>query len=158
MSGHRSWSEDRRARLADPEIAARATVARAEAERVEREYQRTLSQLRHARRLTQVQLAAALGVSQAQVSRIENQADLYLSTLRSYVEAMGGELQLRAVFPDGQATLVGVEEVLGLASASQGATGEAGPTGDVHALFAVVILHAGRFDAAEERFRAALAA
>ena len=114
--------------------------------------------MRHARRLTQVQLATALGVSQAQVSRIENQADLYLSTLRSYVEAMGGELQLRAVFPDGQATLVGVEEVLGLASASQGATGEAGSPGDLHALFAVVILYVGQFDAAEERFRAALAA
>jgi hypothetical protein len=40
-----------------------------------------------------------MNVSQAQVSRIENQADLYLSTLRSYIEAMGGELQIRVAFP-----------------------------------------------------------
>lgn len=62
--------------------------------------------------LTQNQLAAALQVSQAQVSRIENQADLYLSTLRSYIAAMGGELQLRAVFPDGQAAIISVDELL----------------------------------------------
>ena len=158
MSGHRSWSAERKTRLADPEIAERAAVARAEAERVEQEYLRTLSQLRHARRLTQVQLAAALGVSQAQVSRIENQADLYLSTLRSYVEAMGGELQLHAVFPDGQAAHVSVDEVLGRVSGAQDPAGEAGMPDDVHALFPVVILYAGQFDAAEERFRAALAA
>ena len=158
MSGHRSWSAERKARLADPEIAARAAVARAEAERMEQEYLRTLSQLRHARRLTQVQLAAALGVSQAQVSRIENQADLYLSTLRSYVEAMGGELQLHAVFPDGHAAHVSVDEVLGQVSDAQDPAGEAGMLDDVHALFPVVILYAGQFDAAEERFHAALAA
>jgi hypothetical protein len=105
-----------------------------------------------------VQLAAALGVSQAQVSRIENQTDLYLSTLRSYVEAMGGELQLRAVFPDGQAAHVSVDEVLGQVSDARDPAGDAGMPDDVHALFAVVILHAGQFDAAEERFRAALAA
>jgi hypothetical protein len=51
-------------------------------------------------------------VSQAQVSRIENQADLYLSTLRSYIAAMGGELQLRAVFPDGQAAIISADELL----------------------------------------------
>ena len=158
MSGHRSWSAERKARLADPEIAARAAVARAEAERMEQDYLRTLSQLRHARRLTQVQLAAALGVSQAQVSRIENQADLYLSTLRSYVEAMGGELQLHAVFPDGQAAHVSVDEVLGQVSDAQEPAGAAGMPDDVHAVFPLVILYVGQFDAAEERFRAALAA
>src|ERR1700689_4868880 len=112
MSGHRSWTADRKARLADPEVARRAAEARAELDRRENEYRRTLAQVRNARRLTQTQLANTLGVSQAQVSRIENQADLYLSTLRSYVQAMGGELQLRAVFPDGQATALPVAELL----------------------------------------------
>jgi DNA-binding XRE family transcriptional regulator len=83
-----------------------AAEARAELDRRSEDYRWTLSQLRNARRLTQVQLAAILGVSQAQVSRMENQADLYLSTLRSYVQAMGGELELRAVFPDGHAAAI----------------------------------------------------
>jgi DNA-binding XRE family transcriptional regulator len=112
MSGHRSWSADRKARLTDPEVARRAAEARAELDRLELDYQRTLAQLRRARQLTQNQLASTLGVSQAQVSRIENQADLYLSTLRSYVAAMGGELQLRAVFPDGKAALISLDELL----------------------------------------------
>jgi DNA-binding XRE family transcriptional regulator len=112
MSGHRSWTADRRARLADPEIARRASEARAELDRLELDHQRTLAQLRHARQLTQNQLASTLGVSQVQISRIENQADLYVSTLRSYVQAMGGELQLRALFPDGKASLLSIDEVL----------------------------------------------
>jgi transcriptional regulator with XRE-family HTH domain len=153
MSGHRSWSDDRKARLADPEIARRAAGARAELDRLELEYQRTLSQLRRARRLTQNQLAAALGVSQAQVSRIENQADLYLSTLRSYVEAMGGELHLRAVFPDGQAAIVSVNELLEHPEAGRAPASPVSDT-DVHAAFAVLILHVGDYEAAEEEFRA----
>jgi transcriptional regulator with XRE-family HTH domain len=65
-----------------------------------RSTQARLGDLRRARDFTQGQLAETLRVSQAQVSRIENQADLYLSTLRSYVEAMGGELSLVATFDD----------------------------------------------------------
>jgi transcriptional regulator with XRE-family HTH domain len=60
---------------------------------------KTLADLRRARQMTQHQLARLMQVSQAQVSRVENQADLYLSTLRSYIEAMGGELQIRVAFP-----------------------------------------------------------
>jgi transcriptional regulator with XRE-family HTH domain len=72
-------------------------------ERVEREVNRidaSLAQLRHARELTQVQLAHALNVPQSTISKMEHRADLYLSTLRSYIEAMGGTLEIRAVFPD----------------------------------------------------------
>ena len=58
-----------------------------------------------ARALTQAQLAKALNVSQAQVSRIEHQADLYLSTLESYIAAMGGSLELVAVFDDTRVVL-----------------------------------------------------
>jgi transcriptional regulator with XRE-family HTH domain len=153
MTGHRSWSADRRARLADPQIAQAAARARAELDRREEDHRRTLSQLRNARRLTQVQLAAILGVSQAQVSRVENQADLYLSTLRSYVQAMGGELELRAVFPDGQATAITLAELLDPADAGTATTSRLGEV-DVHTAFALVHVDVGGFDAAEARFHA----
>lgn len=65
------------------------------------DYEQSLAEVRRARELTQEQLGKALAVSQAQVSRIENQTDLYLSTLASYVEAMGGELVLGASFGGG---------------------------------------------------------
>jgi hypothetical protein len=58
--------------------------------------------LRRARQLTQTELAERLDVPQAAISRMERRADLLLSTLRQYVEGMGGELELRAVFPEGQ--------------------------------------------------------
>lgn len=59
-----------------------------------------LAELRHERNITQVQLAEALGISQGNVSRLESRSDVYLSTLRSYVEALGGHLEIAAVFPD----------------------------------------------------------
>lgn len=78
-----------------------ADAEQAERDRYELE-ELALGDVRRARALTQAQLAKALGVSQAQVSRIESQTDLYLSTLASYVEAMGGDLDLIATFPDGK--------------------------------------------------------
>ena len=90
-----------------------AEDARAEAEAYDAA-QRRLPDVRRARALTQVQLAEALGVSQAQVSRIEKQADLYLSTLASYIEAMGGELELHAVFPDsGERVWLSIGDIVG---------------------------------------------
>ena len=59
-----------------------------------------LAGLRASREVTQEGLADALGVSQPNISRIEHQDDAYLSTLRSYVEALGGRLEVRAVFDD----------------------------------------------------------
>jgi len=64
-----------------------------------------LAELRAQRQVTQRELADALDVTQSNVSRVEHEDDLYLSTLRSYVEALGGELQLRAVFEDGTVDL-----------------------------------------------------
>ncbi len=60
----------------------------------------TLRELRHARKLTQVRVAKTLGITQDSVSRLEKRSDLLLSTLRGYVEAMGGSLSLIAEFPD----------------------------------------------------------
>lgn len=59
-----------------------------------------LSQLRAAQRMTQVQLAELLQMNQGNISKLEQRADMHLSTLRDYVEALGGKLEIRAVFPD----------------------------------------------------------
>lgn len=71
----------------------------AEADRLHAEYL-TLQELRKAKELTQVQLAETLGIRQATVAQMEKRGDLMLSTLRSYVEAMGGHLRLVVDFPD----------------------------------------------------------
>ena len=60
-----------------------------------------LAELRERRGTTQVELAARLGKNQGNVSRLERRDDLYLSTLREYLAALGGELELVARFPDG---------------------------------------------------------
>src|ERR1019366_2877256 len=56
--------------------------------------------LRQARQKTQVAIAERLKIGQGAVSRMEKQSDFLLSTLREYVGALGGQLELRAVFPD----------------------------------------------------------
>jgi transcriptional regulator with XRE-family HTH domain len=111
MSGHRKWSgasarrPTERAALV-PRGTSRPTVL----DKLQ-EHSRSLAELRRARQITQRQLGKIMQVSQAQVSRVENQADLYLSTLRSYIEAMGGELQIRVAFPGGDWTEVSIGDV-----------------------------------------------
>lgn len=86
-------------RTPEQEAALQAQVAelRAETER----YQHTLAQLRKARQRTQAQVAQELGVKQPEVSQLEKRTDAYLSTLEGYVQALGGELRLTAIF-DGE--------------------------------------------------------
>src|SRR5882757_6745312 len=64
------------------------------------EEETTLRDLRRAHELTQERMAEALNISQDGVSRLEKRSDFLLSTLRSYVEAMGGSLTLVAEFPN----------------------------------------------------------
>jgi len=72
----------------------------------------TRQELRRALKLTQVRMAKTLGVTQDSVSRLEKRSDLLLSTLRGYVEAMGGRLSLVAEFPDRRAVILsGIAEV-----------------------------------------------
>ena len=66
----------------------------------------TLKDLRKAVEQTQEDLAARLGVGQDTVSRIERRSDILLSTLRRYVEAMGGELKLVASFPNREPLII----------------------------------------------------
>src|ERR1035438_9646255 len=66
-----------------------------------------IHELRAARRLTQQQLAQTLGMTQPAVSQIEHSTDLYLTTLENFVEAMGGHLEVFAVFHDGKVKLTG---------------------------------------------------
>ena len=76
-----------------------------------------LSALREARGATQQQIAEAWDVTQANVSQIEHTPDVYLSTLRNYVAALGGCLEITAVFPDQTIRLLpGVMERGGAAS------------------------------------------
>jgi hypothetical protein len=64
------------------------------------EEEKSLRDLRHALELTQVKMADELGIGQDGVSRLEKRSDLLISTLRGYVEAMGGKLRLVAEFPN----------------------------------------------------------
>jgi hypothetical protein len=59
-----------------------------------------LSELREKRKVTQTQLAGRLRKTQATISQIEGRNDWLVSTLNEYVQALGGELDVRAVFPD----------------------------------------------------------
>jgi transcriptional regulator with XRE-family HTH domain len=60
----------------------------------------TLRDLRLARKLTQERMAELLNIRQESVSRLEKRSDLLLSTLRGYIQAMGGQLDLVVRFPD----------------------------------------------------------
>jgi DNA-binding XRE family transcriptional regulator len=64
-----------------------------------------LHELRASRHLTQQQLAHTLDMTQAAVSQLEQRTDVYLSTLENFIEAMGGRLEMYALFPDGRVKL-----------------------------------------------------
>lgn len=86
---------DLRAKMS-PESRARAK-ARAHAMLAEM----PLNELRQARGLSQKMLAEVLHVQQPSIAKIEKRTDMYISTLRSHIEAMGGQLEIVARFPDG---------------------------------------------------------
>jgi len=65
-----------------------------------------LHDLRERRAITQEQVAAHLGTSRPNVSRIEREDDVRLSTVQRYIEALGGELELVAQFPDGESAVL----------------------------------------------------
>jgi len=87
---------DLRARMS-PEAQSRS-AARAEAMLLELQ----LHELRKIRNATQTDVAKAMSVEQAAVSKLERREDMYVSTLRQYIQALGGELKLIASFPEGE--------------------------------------------------------
>src|SRR5271165_2907439 len=89
----------------------RARVAARTAELVEEEL--TLRDLRQAQHLTQERMAVLMGVEQENVSRLERRADLLLSTLSSYVAAMGGKLRLIAEFPNRNPVAIALADITG---------------------------------------------
>jgi DNA-binding XRE family transcriptional regulator len=83
--------------------------------RVERRVNETLAnlgldELRAARALTQEHLAQIFKVSQGSISRLERRTDMYVSTLGKFIEAMGGKLEIRAVFPTGSVRITQFED------------------------------------------------
>ncbi len=67
----------------------------------------TLQDLRKAQSLTQERIAQELNMPQSSISRLEKRSDMLLSTLRNYVQAMGGDLKIMAEFPDRSPVLIG---------------------------------------------------
>jgi ribosome-binding protein aMBF1 (putative translation factor) len=70
-----------------------------------------LHELRQARGLSQKMLADVLHVQQPSIAKMEKRTDMYLSTLRSHIEAMGGELEVIARFPDGSVKISNFSEL-----------------------------------------------
>ena len=68
--------------------------------------QLSLSEMRKSRGQNQVAVALELGLTQPHISQIERRPDALISTLSAYVKALGGELELRANFPDGQSVAI----------------------------------------------------
>ena len=69
-----------------------------------------LQELRQARELSQERLAEILHVKQASISKLERRTDMYIHTLRSYIQALGGELHITAYFPEGSVRINQFEE------------------------------------------------
>jgi transcriptional regulator with XRE-family HTH domain len=65
-----------------------------------------LQQVRKAHNITQKELAASMGLSQSALSELERRPNITLSLLQRYVEALGGHLEVRAVFQDGVEELI----------------------------------------------------
>ena len=70
-----------------------------------------LHELRRARALTQKELAETMQVNQPAVSKLEKRTDAYISSLRSYIEAVGGKLKIVAEFPDGEVAITNFSDV-----------------------------------------------
>jgi transcriptional regulator with XRE-family HTH domain len=87
--------------------------ARAKAEEQTRQLlqEMPLQELRQARKMSQEQMATNLHTRQSNVSRIEKRTDMYISTLRSVIKAMGGDLEIVAHFPDGNVRINQFEEL-----------------------------------------------
>ena len=108
MSGHRKFEELSDQVRSDPERRARIEQGQQAIE-----VGLTISKLREARGLTQENVAGQMGVTQSNVSHFERSPNVFVRTLAAFVEALGGELKITAVFPDQTVSLVIPSEVPG---------------------------------------------
>ena len=79
--------------------------ARVDAKKVELRAAMALHELRKARAMTQKAIGEALNVNQPAVAKLERRTDMYVSSLRAYIEAMGGRLSIVAQFPQGDVAI-----------------------------------------------------
>jgi len=70
----------------------------------------TLQELRARRGMTQMHLASRLSLQQAAVSKLETRSDLYVSMLRSFIEALGGKMEITAVFENERIPVTGLDK------------------------------------------------
>jgi predicted transcriptional regulator len=100
--GTRTWKSVKAARLTPPAIARVAGRAQAQVREL------TLRELRQGLQVTQAELAEAADMTQSELSRLEHRADHRISTLRRYVEALGGEIEITAIIGDQRIKLTDV--------------------------------------------------
>lgn len=98
MSGKNAYGELRRRMTPEARAAADARAA-------ELDLEWDLAEMRRTRVLSQEEIAQALHIGQSSVARLEKRADMYVSTLRRFIEAMGGELDIVARFPEHTVTI-----------------------------------------------------
>jgi len=93
MAGRHSFAELRARMTPEARAAAEAAAMQLDAEM-------DLGEVRRAMKLSQEEIGQTLQINQGSVAKIEKRADMYVSTLRRFIEAMGGELEIVARFPD----------------------------------------------------------
>ena len=106
MSGHKNFSQLRSGLSPDSQTRAEQKTAVLRAEM-------PLHDIREAMRLTQVQLGESLGVEQPAIAKMEKRTDMYVSTVRRFIEAMGGELHITATFPQGSVEIANFHDLDG---------------------------------------------
>lgn len=72
--------------------------------------QLALAELRQAQHLSQEELAKVLNIQQPAVAKIEKKVDMHISTLKRFIEALGGELEIKALFPDREVRITQFDE------------------------------------------------
>ncbi|MCE3230582.1 MAG: helix-turn-helix domain protein [Alphaproteobacteria bacterium] len=95
MSGHHSFDKL-------TESMSASSQKRMKKKLIQLRQEMALAEVRRAMSLTQVDLAAMLHIKQAALARLENRTDMYISSLRKYIAALGGELDIVARFPSGE--------------------------------------------------------
>lgn len=99
----KKWADIRRTKITSPEAESRVRTKKQALV-----LEMNLSQLRQELGLTQLQAAEVANMTQGELSRVENRDDHLVSTLRRYVESLGGELEVTAVVGDKRVKLTGV--------------------------------------------------